>query len=55
MVFLGMNPGPFGMAQNGCAFWGDSRGSGLDGFEREVDKPISEHQEAGGWFTLYEE
>ncbi|UCE86197.1 MAG: single-stranded DNA-binding protein [Deltaproteobacteria bacterium] len=43
VVFLGMNPGPFGMAQTGVAFGDVERVRDWLGIEVPVDRPPSEH------------
>lgn len=42
-VFLGMNPGPFGMAQTGVPFGDVEMVRGWMGIEAPVDKPEPEH------------
>jgi single-strand selective monofunctional uracil DNA glycosylase len=43
VVFLGMNPGPFGMAQTGIPFGEVKAVSGWLGIEGVIGKPASEH------------
>ena len=43
VVFLGMNPGPFGMAQTGVPFGDVSQVRGFLGIEAPVGRPASEH------------
>ena len=43
IVFLGMNPGPFGMAQTGVPFGEVAAVRGWMGIETPVDKPANEH------------
>lgn len=43
VLFLGMNPGPFGMAQNGVPFGDAGKVSGWLKISGEVNKPLVEH------------
>ncbi len=43
VVFLGMNPGPFGMAQTGVPFGEVAAVRDWMGIEATIDKPASEH------------
>jgi single-strand selective monofunctional uracil DNA glycosylase len=43
MLFLGMNPGPFGMAQTGVPFGEVAAVRGFLGIEARVSKPAREH------------
>uniref|UniRef100_A0A131XTC5 Putative single-strand selective monofunctional uracil dna glycosylase n=1 Tax=Ixodes ricinus TaxID=34613 RepID=A0A131XTC5_IXORI len=43
VIFLGMNPGPFGMAQNGVPFGDTEYVRNWLGIEGEVGKPACEH------------
>ncbi|MES2659970.1 MAG: uracil-DNA glycosylase family protein [Verrucomicrobiota bacterium] len=43
IVFLGMNPGPFGMAQTGVPFGEVAAVRDWMGIETEIDKPANEH------------
>jgi single-strand selective monofunctional uracil DNA glycosylase len=43
VVFLGMNPGPFGMAQTGVPFGEVSAVRDWMGIETSIDKPADEH------------
>jgi single-strand selective monofunctional uracil DNA glycosylase len=43
VVFLGMNPGPFGMAQTGVPFGDVTMVTGFLGIEARVDRPSDEH------------
>ena len=43
IVFLGMNPGPFGMAQTGVPFGEVAAAKGWLGIETEVSRPAKEH------------
>jgi single-strand selective monofunctional uracil DNA glycosylase len=43
VVFLGMNPGPFGMAQTGVPFGEVAAVRDWMGIETAVDKPVPEH------------
>ncbi len=43
VLFLGMNPGPFGMAQTGVPFGEVAHVRGWLGIEARVDKPAREH------------
>ena len=44
IVFLGMNPGPFGMAQTGVPFGEIAAVRDWLGIEEKISKPKSEHQ-----------
>ncbi len=43
VVFLGMNPGPFGMAQTGVPFGEVAAVRDWMGIETSIDKPVREH------------
>ncbi len=43
VVFLGMNPGPFGMAQTGVPFGDVAMVRGFLGIEAKVGRPVDEH------------
>lgn len=43
IVFLGMNPGPFGMAQTGVPFGEVAAVRDWMGIETTIDKPVNEH------------
>lgn len=43
VVFLGMNPGPWGMAQTGVPFGDPGKVKGWLGIENPVDRPPDEH------------
>src|SRR5207237_4607772 len=43
VIFLGMNPGPFGMAQTGVPFGQIAAVCDWLGIEAKIDKPLNEH------------
>jgi len=43
VVFLGMNPGPWGMAQTGVPFGEIDAVRGFLGIENRIDRPVDEH------------
>ena len=55
VVFLGMNPGPYGMAQTGVPF-GDSVRAGLDGIKRRSQEaPPRASKASRGWIGVHQE
>lgn len=43
VIFVGMNPGPFGMAQTGVPFGDPARVRGFLGIEARIERPKREH------------